>query len=1252
MTDSKKSPRVVALRSLEESYQRHRQDRLAEIDVAHGQGAHEHSHQRSSHHPAVRLHPGQHKADHVSDATASSGPRAPTPAKPRRRFRFGSRLRLRRPMFRRILIGVTSALAVFAFFSVGLWWRLASGPLEVDVVTPLLASAIQQNFGKNHTVTIGGTQLERGVNGLASLRIRDIVVQDGDKNVVATAPKAEVSVSGMSLLMGRLRAKRLSLVGAELAVRIERDGQVTITAGADKPPLAITPAIVRSAAERAAAAARARGNTQDTDRPGAAPPPATSAPDEPVAGAGTPIVTPAEHFAAFLAWIDSIGAPGEESEMLDEVGLIDGSLVVDDMRTERKWTFEHIDVSLTRPHHGSLQLRIGSDNPVRPWLLTASIAPSGQDRRSIQIEARKVSIKDLLLAARLDEGRYQVDIPLSAIIRAEVGTDGNPQSIEGRIFAEAGSIGEIDKPDSLLTIDRAEFNLDWDAGRRSMAMPFQIVSGGNRITLLARADAPREPGSPWRIALTGGSAVLTAGGQAEEPPLILNRILIRAKLETALKRFEVEQGEVGTAEIGIAFSGSLDYSGGEPRLTAGLACTQMTVSALKRVWPVFVTPKVRTWVLNHVGNGAVERLTIAANAPIETMKEDGPPLPDGGLSIELATTNTVVRPVDALPPIRDADLITRVAGRYVTVSLSRGTIELPSGRKLAMTNGLFEVPDTFPKSPPARARFRIEGPVPAAAELLAMDRLRDASGTPIDSATSRGTLAGQVTVNLPIQKDMPPDAVKYNMNIELANFAADKMVLGQKVEASALRVNAGTNGYQIKGDVKINGTPAVLDFRKNRADTGADVRITATLDENARARFGFDLGGALSGPVPIKLSGKIVRDQQSQFNVEADLSRAKIENLLPGWNKPAGKSARATFMLASRPQSTRFDDITIEGSGVMVKGSAEMDSSGELQNAHFPVFALSDGDKAAIKAERGNDGTLRVAVRGDVYDGRGFVKAIMGTTPPEQKQQHRHQADLDLDVRLGAVAGFNGEALRGVELKVGRRGGQLRNFVLNAKIGRDTPFIGDLRRQPNGQQVMNFETADAGALFRFTDTYARVNGGQLAAFMDPPTADNAPQDGVLNIRNFSIRGEAALDKVVAGASNNKAQGVEFTRMRVDFTRVPGKLAIRDGVVRGPVIGATIDGQIDFVKNDVRMRGTFVPLYGLNNAFGQIPIVGLFFGGSNEGLVGITYEVVGPPNAPILRVNPISAIAPGLLRKFFEFPASERIPEANRADAPR
>ena len=68
-----------------------------------------------------------------------------------------------------------------------------------------------------------------------------------------------------------------------------------------------------------------------------------------------------------------------------------------------------------------------------------------------------------------------------------------------------------------------------------------------------------------------------------------------------------------------------------------------------------------------------------------------------------------------------------------------------------------------------------------------------------------------------------------------------------------------------------------------------------------------------------------------------------------------------------------------------------------------------------------------------------------------------------------------------------------------------------------------------------------------------------------------------------------------------------------------------------------MSGTFVPMYGLNNMFGQIPVFGLFLGGGDkEGLIGVTYEVVGTPAAPVMRVNPVSAMVPGVFRKIFEF----------------
>ncbi len=585
-------------------------------------------------------------------------------------------------------------------------------------------------------------------------------------------------------------------------------------------------------------------------------------------------------------------------------------------------------------------------------------------------------------------------------------------------------------------------------------------------------------------------------------------------------------------------------------------------------------------------------------------------------------------------------------------------IDLPSGRRLTIANGVFEVPDTQMKKPPARARMRIEGPVPAAAELLASDRLREASGSPLDPGGSRGTVTAQVTLALPIDRDMPKGSVKYNIVADIANFSVDRFMLAQRVEAQTLHVVADPDGYNARGDVRIGGMPASIDYRRLRGNGEAELRLQATFDDAARSRFGFDFNGALSGPVPIRLGAKIpsAADQDARFAIEADLTQAKIDNLLPGWTKQPARKATATFTMATRKgANTRIDDIVVDGGGVSVKGSVEIDLDSQVVAANFPVFAMASEDKASLKVEREADGALKVTMRGDVFDGRTFVKSLMGGSSADAKSR-RSIPDLDLDVRIAAVAGFHGEALRALDLRVARRGGIIKSFALNAKHGVDAALTGDLRGRPGARQVLYFQSADAGALLRFTDTYPRIIGGQLWVAMDPATPSQAPQEGLLNIRDFRVKGEAALDRIVAGAPSMEPEGVQFSRMRVEFTRSPGKFTVRDAVVSGPIVGATMDGVLDYGNNDVRLRGTFVPLYGLNNMFGQIPIVGIFLGGGDkEGLFAITFEVVGPPGAPILRVNPISTLAPGLLRKVFEFPSSvpgERYPDPRTSYADR
>jgi hypothetical protein len=74
--------------------------------------------------------------------------------------------------------------------------------------------------------------------------------------------------------------------------------------------------------------------------------------------------------------------------------------------------------------------------------------------------------------------------------------------------------------------------------------------------------------------------------------------------------------------------------------------------------------------------------------------------------------------------------------------------------------------------------------------------------------------------------------------------------------------------------------------------------------------------------------------------------------------------------------------------------------------------------------------------------------------------------------------------------------------------------------------------------------------------------------------------------------------------------------------------------MDFTSDKVSLNGTFVPAFTVNNFFSKIPVFGLFMGGSNEGLFGVNYGITGSMNSPALNVNPLSAIAPGFLRKIF------------------
>ncbi len=1124
---------------------------------------------------------------------------------------------------RRLAITGLVLTVIFAGGFGALWWRLGAGPVNLDMMTPWLVAAIEENIGHDNTVEIGGTQIERAGRIRIAVRIRDVVVRDRDHVIIASAPKAEVRLSGIALLTGRLRAESLNLVDAELAVRITSDGQVTVSTGDNAKPLATGVAPKRrsdlpSTAVSSETSLPTQGTQQFPDAPTAVP-----AISEDGGNAGA--------LLAGLEWLDSLGVRGLDGQNLNEIGLKNGRLVVDDQQRGNRWSFSNISLSLRRPGAGGVAFTV-SEGGSKGWSLHVTVGPPANGVRPIDLQAAGIPAKNILLALRIKDLTYSADMPLSGELKGEIGRDGLPTYLRGSLVAGKGTIIDFDTPDYPMAIDEIEMNMEWDSGRRVLVAPFKMVSGENRITLLARLQPPNGDIPDWQMDLSGGTIVLA--GSDGLAPLILNRIAIGLRFDTEHRQVILTQADISNGEIGVAGTGSIDYSD-PPRLKLGFAGTPMSAAALKSIWPVLIVPELREWVIQRIERGSLQRIEIGVNSPLHNLSRHGPPIPDDGLSVDIVADNVTLHPVDELPSVHDANLKARVTGRTATVTIGQAAAGTPSGRKLNISDVVFEVPDMAPKPAPARVKFRIDGPVPAAAEILVSDRLREFTDNLIDPNSSKGTVAAQIALGLPLTRKITKEDTTYSITADLTGFAADKLVMNQKLEASALKVAANNEGYQVKGDVKINGQPASLDYRKPAAGD-ADIKLQTTLDDASRAKLGVDLGAGATGSIPIKLVGKIGRDRDSKFAIDADLTSLKLDNVLPGWVKLPGKSGHATFNVVHKAQSTRLEDIVIDGSGVMIKGSLEVDQNGDLLYVTFPVYAPSEGDRATLKVERNSDGVMKVVMRGDVFDGRGFLKSTISGKQADAKSKSK-SVDFDVDLKIGAVAGFYGEAIRSADVKMARRNGSVRSLSMSGKIGLNTSLSGDLRGRPQGRDVILIETDDAGAFFRFTDTYGKMFGGQLALAMDPPTAEPQAKQGLINVRDFTIKGEAALDRAVAGGPRTAQNGISFSRLRAEFTRQNGQLTVRDGVVKGPTIGATIEGQIDYPANEVRMSGTFVPMYGLNNIFGQLPVVGLILGGgSDEGLIGVTYEVVGSPGQPQLRVNPISAMAPGLVRKIFEF----------------
>ena len=198
------------------------------------------------------------------------------------------------------------------------------------------------------------------------------------------------------------------------------------------------------------------------------------------------------------------------------------------------------------------------------------------------------------------------------------------------------------------------------------------------------------------------------------------------------------------------------------------------------------------------------------------------------------------------------------------------------------------------------------------------------------------------------------------------------------------------------------------------------------------------------------------------------------------------------------------------------------------------------------------------------------------------------------------------------------------------------------------------QTGDAGEAAQTLFNIMTLRGG--TAILNGKLVEGGA-DFTLEMKNVRMVKAPTMRQILTEASLKSVndtlntEGVLFTTVGPVKLR-DHRLLVGDARATGPSLGVTAKGVADLQKGTLDFEGALAPAYGLNAAIGHVPVIGqLLTSRKGEGVVALAYRAKGPFDKPLITVNPLSLMTPGILRRLFETSAPSQAPAPPKASKP-
>jgi hypothetical protein len=1086
-------------------------------------------------------------------------------------------------MFKRALMGLACTLALLVIAA----YTLGTIGIGTERLQQEAEKAVERLAGINVDVAIGSTSITLDGSSFLALRVRDLSLTTHDGRPVVSAGTVRFGVRLLPLLSGDVRLTSARLANATIDV-----GAMPST-GSDW-------------------AASLRNNEGLLD------------PDKVIAAT----------FDAARKALDAVKMDSMREIRLDNVEFL----------LPQKGDVNSIKVAnAVVSQTGVEQMQLTSNMDVDGRALTLDASASGNPAtRQIRALTAKIELAERDGA----DGSIPAGSRLGAI---QLGVSGGESSGDtpSRLELSLSSTGSVLDlgPRGALPAD-VEMQAKLESGANKLAIDRLLVKTGRSTFEFEGSVGPRPAsGSPneeaaYRYDLVSNGSTL-APLESPEPGLkFISRvagIFLPDSTKLVADTIALRSGPTGEA-VGTA---AIEFVEGKaPGVLVAFTVHDMPVSHVKQLWPWFSAANARSWVLKNLFGGKVVDASLQYRVEPGRVG-NGVPLTGkevfGRFQVEGSRFDVAGR----IPPVRDAVGVVEFAGNDVEISLSSGTVYMPSGRVVNASNGKMSIYRA--NRPPVIGKLDMDvaGDAQAIIELVSYEPINAMRHIGLKPEEISGTVTGNVKADIPLQKGQDTSQLGWLVSLDYKDLALAKPFDGQMVAAADGSIVVDPQKAVIAATATLNGIPAEVDLIEPLEAAGPprSRKVALIIDDKTRETFMPGLSTLLSGTVKVALD----KNEDGSRNVTADLTKATLSIPWAGWSKGTGIPADVSFVMSNDGTVTRLSKFDLDGKSFSIDGDVEL-AGGSLTSAKFAKVQLNRGDNVAVSVKRSGKG-YSVNVVGQSLDARSLIKQFTSDVDTATKGTGTDAISVSADIK--SLSGFHDEVLSGLKLDYSASGSKVNGLQVSATAASGAAITID-NAAGGGQRTMTMRSADAGAILRFLNIYEHMQGGGILLSLQG--SGDGPLRGKIDARDFLVVNEPKLASIVSTTpagddrSLNQAVKADIDASRVQFERGfteiekgRGYVKLANGVLRGPLIGTTFQGTLYDPNNNMDMTGTFMPAYGLNRIFGEIPLVGALLGnGRDRGLIGVTYRLRGNANKPDLEINPLSVIAPGIFRSIFEF----------------